>query len=110
MRRICAILAAACSLAGCGTDLTHATATTVAPTKGPVGEPSLQHSTKLSLKVNPADLASAQIFVGDTEDTANKVFIPPKDAYDFRDLPPGFQQPYKAAGFQNKTFGFGAIY
>src|SRR5437868_4905091 len=102
MRRICVMLATVCCLAGCGTDLNHVTAAAPAPIKGPVGEPSLQHSTKLSLKVNPADPASAQILVGDTEDTANKVFIPPKDAYDFRDLPPGFQQPYKAAGFQNK--------
>jgi hypothetical protein len=76
----------------------------------PVAAPTLAKSTKLGLKVNPADAASAQVAIGDTEDQVTRVFYPPKDAYDFRDLPPGFQQPYRASGFQNKTSGFGAIY
>ncbi len=50
-----------------------------------------------------------QVKVGDTVDHAYAVLPPPVEAYEFKDLPPGFQPPYAARGWESGRQGFGVI-
>lgn len=47
--------------------------------------------------------------VGDRWSVALRVFGEPKPAFEFRDLPPNFQEPYHALGWENAREGLGAI-
>lgn len=55
----------------------------------------LHHGNSLNLGVN--------------YDEALKVFEPPKNAFDFTELPPNFRPPYRARGWETAKEGFGAI-
>lgn len=51
-----------------------------------------------------------KLTVGDTPERAALLFPKTTDSYSFRQLPPGFEQPYGADGHDNGALGFGAIY
>ena len=53
---------------------------------------------------------TGRLHVGDTWETAVELFRPPKNSYEFNDLPPHFQPPaYKAKGWDSRKEGFGVI-
>ncbi len=48
--------------------------------------------------------------VGDSWETAIEIFKPPKNSFDFSDLPPRFKNPpYRARGWDSRTESFGVI-
>lgn len=66
------------------------------------------HSTvKTDLAIVRAD---GRLHVGDTMDTANELFRPPKGSYEFSELPPHFTAPtYRAKGWDSRREGFGVL-
>jgi hypothetical protein len=50
------------------------------------------------------------IHIGNTLDDVDKIVRVPTGSGEFRELPPGFEQPYTAKGYENAQGGFGAIY
>jgi hypothetical protein len=49
------------------------------------------------------------IRLGVNYEEALKVFEPPKNAFDFAELPPNFRPPYRARGWETAKEGFGTI-
>jgi len=50
-----------------------------------------------------------KIQLGESLDDALRVFEPPKSAFELGQLPPNFQPPYRAIGWETAQQGFGAI-
>lgn len=50
-----------------------------------------------------------KIQLGESVDEALRVFEPPKSAFELGQLPPNFQPPYQAIGWETAQQGFGAI-
>ena len=81
----------------------------------PKSDPALIRGSSLALlKGEVSSRAGAiELYVGDSEDLAQKFMVPPPNAYPFHDLPPGFpSNSYKADGWDsnNGSVGFGVIY
>lgn len=69
-----------------------------------VGDPDVTAKTSLRLVRDRAEFA-----VGESIDDMYQVFPNPKAAFEFNDLPPGFEQPYSAKGWEVAREGVGAI-
>lgn len=99
-------LVIAISLAGCRTGET-------APSDSPEGELSSSSTVAEPSPIQDSGLHllhhGDSIRLGVSYEDALKVFEPPKNAFDFAELPPNFRPPYRARGWETAKEGFGTI-
>lgn len=70
-----------------------------------VKAPDIEARTHLALIHNGKSLG-----VGASAEDAEQTFPRPPNASSFKDLPPGFEEPYRARGWETVTQGFGAVF
>lgn len=70
----------------------------------PAQRPDLAFRSRLALLDNGRRLG-----VGDSVQEALEFLPAPRKAYAFRELPPGFEEPYRAEGWETDAEGFGVI-
>lgn len=70
----------------------------------PAQRPDLSFRSRLALLDNGRRLG-----VGDPVQEALEFLPAPRKAYAFRELPPGFEEPYRAEGWETDAEGFGVI-
>jgi hypothetical protein len=107
MRRFGFLVVLTAFTVGCA-DLPHPqpAAVLAAPKNAP--SPSLIRGSRLGLI--PRRNESVFLFVGDSQDQVERLYPRPPGSFDFRELPPAFQQPYRADGWETPEVGFGALY
>lgn len=109
MRRLLLMPGLALLLAGCsGSEAARSNAGVAATPVPTVAAPQLLRGGKLG--IIPRKSESEDLSVGDSQDRVDRLFPVPKSSYPVRGLPPGFQPPYRADGFETPTIGFGVIY
>lgn len=70
----------------------------------PVAHPDVLERGQLCL-IGPV----GQIHVGDSQDEAEKVFPAPSGSFAVKELPAGFEPPYRARGYESSRDGFAAV-